>query len=125
MQAKCELSMPNNKEAATLKCKVCGKKIEKSRYTNGVLCSAECFVTDYWNERVALRDTADSVRINGIQYFIDKENSKSSFRGFGGRKFIIEFFDGRVVTTTNLWHNGEIPDTHKSLLPDNARFIEE
>jgi len=70
----------------------------------------------FWKE--TLDETA--VIINGRCYHIGDEDSKSYFRGFGGALFIIEFFDGRVVRTTNLWENGVIPPRYR--VPDNARF---
>lgn len=70
----------------------------------------------FWEE--TLDDTA--VIVNGRCYHIGAEDSKSSFRGFGGAPWIIEFFDGRVVHTTNLWCNGTIPS--ELGVQDNAKF---
>jgi hypothetical protein len=47
------------------------------------------------------------------------------WKGFGGRKFIILFEDGRKVITTNLWSQGEIPKSFREDLPNNAKFIED
>lgn len=60
--------------------------------------------------------------INGIAYFIGNENSKSSFRGYDGQPFYITFDDGTMIRTTNLWHNGTVPETYKDRLPDNAHW---
>ena len=46
-----------------------------------------------------------------------------TIRGFSGRKHVIKFFDGREIVSTNLWYNGEIPESHRELLPNNAEFI--
>ncbi|MFF1625581.1 hypothetical protein [Streptomyces sp. NPDC058272] len=43
--------------------------------------------------------------------------------GYGGRRFDVEFFDGRKVTTRDLWHQGVIPPKHRERYPDNARFV--
>jgi endogenous inhibitor of DNA gyrase (YacG/DUF329 family) len=106
-----------------LQCIICGKEIEKSSYSHKIICSSECFHIDFWNDNVEIKDDPKVVRVNGEQYYIGKENSHSLFRGFGGSKYIIKFFDGREVVSTNLWYNGKIPDSHKELLPDNAEFI--
>lgn len=106
-----------------MKCEVCGKEIERSSYSDSVLCSSECFHDHYWMQRVNRQDVPTQVVVNGCVYQIGDENSSSSFRGFDGRKFEIEFFDGRRVVTTNLWYNGEIPEKFRELLPDNAKFI--
>lgn len=60
--------------------------------------------------------------IDGTHYVICDEDSKSSFRGFGGAKFQIEFNDGTRVVTTNLWCQGEPKGFWKQHFPDNARF---
>lgn len=65
------------------------------------------------------------VLIDGTPYTIANEHSKSAFRGFGGRKFCIEFFDGRVVTTTNLWQGTPFGDLIRTYLKDNAKFVKQ
>lgn len=57
--------------------------------------------------------------VKGSHYTIGDENSTSS-RGFAGAKVRIKFFDGREVISTNLWHNGTIPEEYKELFEDNA-----
>ncbi len=59
--------------------------------------------------------------IGGTCYVIGVETSKGP-RGFGGRRFDIEFFDGRTVTTTDLWYQGVVSPKWRERLPDNARF---
>lgn len=105
-----------------LECEICGKQIEKSQYYNNVICSSECFTKHYWLERVKNKDSKKQVIAKGVIYQIDSENDISSFRGFGGTKFVIHFFDGRKVFTSNLWHNGTVPDEFRDQLPDNAEF---
>jgi hypothetical protein len=75
---------------------------------------------------ILLEDNKLAVRIDGACYIIGAEND-GGLRGFSGRKFTIEFisgkFKGQIIDTTNLWHQGEIPEELKSMLPDSARFI--
>lgn len=71
----------------------------------------------FWEE--TLDDAA--VIVGGRCYHVGAEDSKSYFRGFGGASWIIEFFDGRVVHTTNLWDNGKIPP--ELGVQDNARLL--
>ena len=99
-----------------MKCVICGKEIEKSKYANAVLCSTECFKRLFWKE--ALDDTA--LIIDDECYHVEPEN-ESGTRGFGGREFTIQKNDGEIIKTTNLWHQGEIPDY--AYQPDNAKFI--
>ena len=108
-----------------MNCVICGKEIEKSSHMNADLCGSECFHINFWNENVEQKNDLKIVRVKGHQYHIGDEKDKSLFHGYGGAKWRIKFFDGREVITTNLWHNGEIPESYKELLPDNAEFIYE
>jgi hypothetical protein len=88
------------------------------------------YITAFWDQKVAVRDDPASVRIRGHHYHIGPETGGvwrkyPGRRGFNGRKFTIRFFDGRIVTTTNLWGQGRIPESHRERLPDNAEFVEE
>ena len=82
-----------------------------------------CFGCAYWTLKVELKDDQSSVRIDGVQYFIGSEINKA-FSGFGGHEFNIRFFDGRLVKTNNLWHNGTIPAQFRTKLTDNAEFLD-
>jgi len=106
-----------------MNCIICNKEIKESEFTNAILCSSECFLINHWNEMVEIKDNLNIARINGEQYYIGEETSNKTFRGFSGRKHIIRFFDGREIISTNLWYNGEIPESHRKLLPDNAEFV--
>ncbi|MFR2207335.1 MAG: hypothetical protein ACLS59_07335 [Clostridia bacterium] len=107
-----------------MKCEICGKEIEKSSYSSAILCSSECFGKHFWNEIV--KDKNNRIIINGHCY-VDGGNKPdaihTSWLGFNGNKFNIEFFDGRKLTTNNLWCNGEIPKEYRKLLPNNAKLI--
>lgn len=105
-------------------CEICGKEIEKSYYSGNILCSTECFNKHYWLEFVEKKNDKDMVRYNGTHYVIGDEDSKSCFRGFDGTRFVVYFNDGRVVETSNLWHQGTIPEEFREELKDNVFKIE-
>lgn len=65
----------------------------------------------------------DRVVANGEHYTLGDDRPGDEFKGFGGRRFDIEFFDGRTVTTHDLWHQGVIPPKWRERYPDNARFV--
>lgn len=107
-------------------CKECFKKemgdwMEKTakRLTEKKLC----FTCGHWDELMEYKE--ESVRIEGGHFMIGEEDGNRMFRGFGGRKFKIRFFDGREVETTNLWHQGTIPEIWrgKGRLEDNAEWV--
>jgi hypothetical protein len=60
-------------------------------------------------------------RIDGHHYVIEPDTD-GGFQGMGGRKFTIDFFDGRSVVTHNLWSQGIIPLKWQERHPDNAQF---
>lgn len=73
----------------------------------------------FWAGLALRRGDGLSVVADGAHYRIGPEDAQG-FRGFGGAAWIVRFYDGRVVRTTNLWHQGEIPPAWRGLLPDNA-----
>jgi len=109
------------------KCKECGKREELcwNKKTNDTLTKYQlCFNCNFWREKIVIKDRPKVARIGGNHYLIGMENEPPlMFRGFGGDKFTILFNDGQEVTTTNLWHQGTIPEHFKDRLPDNAKFV--
>jgi len=109
-----------------MKCPTCGKELG----TNSLISSdersmredGECFECALWRERLSLLGNPNTAIIDGTMYTIGDEDDPSPFRGFGGDKFVINFKDGRKVTTTNLWCGGHISKHWKSQFPDNADF---
>lgn len=99
------------------KCDRCGKQFRK-RLTDNAYLDGNCFDCSFWLKKVG---KPGQVIINGVHYRIN--NATTPFRGFGGRKFIIVFHDGREVETNSLWCQGKIPTEFRELLPDNAGFI--
>lgn len=107
------------------KCKECGKKIEDHFSSLNLFEKMLCVSCDFWTRYTKRAKHPSSVRIDGAHYWIEKEGTID--KGFGGRKFIIEFndrFRDRTVVTTNLWHQGDIPKRFGDRLPDNAVFLE-
>ena len=101
-------------------CKNCGK-LEWTRYIDNDGLCVNCY---FWSKHESAKNSPQSVRVNGYQYFIGGEiDCNLHFKGHGGKLFTILFEDGRMVKTTNLWYNGQIPDHFKSQLPNNAVFL--
>lgn len=79
----------------------------------------------YWGPGGYLESAADPaarVVVDGEHYTIGGDTG--AFRGFGGHRFDIEWFDGRKATTRNLWHQGTVPAEWRHRYPDNARFVQ-
>jgi hypothetical protein len=83
------------------------------------LSERDLLALPFWEMHYALYDDS-SVIVNGNHYRIGKS---TSFKGYGGHKFTIKFFDGRVVETNNLWSQGTIDSEWRDRLPDNAEFV--
>ena len=84
-----------------------------------------CYTCNFWDEWLERRKEKAVVRVGGCHYFISPDSNKPG-RGdrFSGQEFKIKFYDGRIVTTHNLWHLGEIPEHFREGMPDNAEFIQ-
>jgi len=105
-------------------CAHCGKA--DPQY--GGYCRA-CVGHATWMHAIQHAWDPSQVRIDGYMYDIRAElppipsvPEPTGGKGFGGRRFIIRFHDGRVVETRNLWMIGIIPDEYREALPDNAVF---
>ena len=107
-----------------MKCPTCGQELGKFwSDENSMKKHGECFECSLWRERLSLVGNSDVAIIDGTLYTIgDEDSTDPSCRGFGGDKFVINFKDGRKVTTTNLWCGGEISEHWRPQFPDNADF---
>lgn len=109
-------------------CEICGKEFDKPHYYEPYdkVCGSECFSEKLWKIREKeYLDGKPFIIINGSLYTDGgyKENTKSSYLGFSGRKFNIKMNDGTEIFTNNLWHGGEIPENHREVLCNNAVFV--
>lgn len=103
-------------------CDLCGKEFDPKVSHYSHYCSDECFKRDFWLGKVENVKRGSCVVIDGRCYYLGREDSIGD-RGYGGSLHYIKCDDGRLIKTTNLWYNGEIPEDMRSLLPDNAQFI--
>lgn len=118
---------PNTVKYPMVDCRICGETTQAT-YTdevkNEMVDQELCFTCLFWTKKVAEKNDPTHFVCNGDHYVIGPVvNYSLNCRGFGGRKFVIQFNDGRQVTTTNLWHQGKVPDRFISELPDTAIFI--
>lgn len=113
-----------------VQCVECGEQDEagymepiKSSMVNRSLC----FYCLFWTEYAESYHQPDQVVVNGKHYVIGDEQQAGNrrWRGFGGSPFNIRFFNGRMVRSTNLWHQGDIPERFKERMPNNAEFVKD
>lgn len=91
-----------------------------------MLARSLCFLCLFWHDRIDAQSDPAACIING-QSFQDagrRTDINRSSLGFGGREFRIEFLDGRVIETNNLFGQGPVPERFRDRLPDTARFVE-
>ena len=111
--------------AKTYTCRCCGKTYIKN-FDPEVYLEGNCFECSFWLERVRWGEENDrtQVIVNGHHYTIGIDDSNDfGPKGFGGRQFVVQFFDGRLISTNNLWSQGTIPNQFREILPDNAVFL--
>lgn len=109
-------------------CRDCGEENFSTSFTptcpEKKLIDSEgvCFTCAYW--RVQLQKPHQLV-IAGRIYSEGntRKPPNSPHSGMAGRRFDIEYFDGRRVTTHDLWAGGEVPERYRHLIPDTARFL--
>lgn len=83
----------------------------------------EKFQESYWNNLAVrgLKKEINPVICNWIHYIIG--NEKNLIKGFDGIKFKITYFDGNIIYTNNLWHQGTIPDAYHHLFTNNVASV--
>lgn len=86
---------------STFTCRECGASERPKSWANGaeLEAAALCFGCHYWHEAIALAGDPRSVRLNGVHRFIG--DGQGSSRGHYGARFVVEFLDGRTVTTAS------------------------
>lgn len=109
-------------------CKICNKEEDPENWINGDSMAEHqlCFDCEFWRMQHQLdeqRGEHNWAVIDGHHYVIEPDNPNSYFKGFGGAEFHIQWDDGTIKTTKNLWHQGEIPEKWKDTFPNNAKFI--
>ena len=116
-------------DTAVSACRECGGEISLhfNESTKAKLLKHNiCFTCNFWREHAELKDRCV---IDGVMYYADPNITEKpgfgqgKFLGMGGRRFDIEWFDGRKQTTYSLWCNGQIPEHFRARIPDNARFL--
>jgi hypothetical protein len=110
------------------RCRECGDVLaadfaESTR--NKILAAKLCHSCLFWTQHAGQIDDPTHVIVDGRHYVIlpDKPRGYGGFLGFGGAEFRIRFYDGREVTSHNLWTQGNIPDRFRGRIPDNAEFV--
>lgn len=85
-----------------------------------------CFSCAFWFDKIEkLKNNPRWLIIDGQSYVFNpyNENNYSYFKGFGGRVMYAQKTDGTVLISNDVWHQGEIPEAFKQIIPDNAKFI--
>lgn len=109
------------------KCTCCGVENYSTAYT--ARCREKqiidrdkvCFSCAFW---IIRSESKQDCVIAGHLYSPGNGLPPSRFLGMAGRRFDIEYFDGRKVTTFDLWSGGTIPEIFRDRIPDTAKFRE-
>jgi len=106
-------------------CGICGEADSPDNWLGNVLEEDLCFSCSFWVRHIYEYRNGKKVVIDGNMYSVGVEvRERFAFKGFGGRQFEIQMKDsGKSFITSNLWHNGQVPDRFREKLPDNAVFI--
>lgn len=116
-------------------CKICNEPFETIVWNRSHCTKHECMNESFWNEKVEYMKAGDiapygqiSVRTKRLHFMIFDENEKTDYRGYGGKRFLVKFtagpHKGKIIQTTNLYHNGIIPLKHAKALTNNCVWID-
>lgn len=83
-----------------------------------------CFSCAFWTDKIENPPAGKEV-IGGHHYTVHPTAKRPDnlLRGFMGKEFFIRRFDGTLIKSNNVWHQGEIPERFRKQLPDTAVFI--
>lgn len=121
-----------------MKCPICGMEDDPEDYIESPIKEIMkekgcCFRCAFWfdiangdpdledpSQPVVVNHTHWSYRINHPIQFM--ESHGWSMMPIPTMHYIL-FFNGDVVTTNCLWHQGDIPEYFQEMIPDNAKFL--
>ena len=113
----------------SLVCSFCGHPIDIDNYDlnlhlpQKMLAERLCYQCAFWKDKAEHPDPNREI-INGHHYiFHPYKETKSYFQGMNGRTICIMKTDGTVKCSNDVWHQGEIPERFRCLLPDTAKII--
>lgn len=83
-----------------------------------------CFTCAVWMDKIQNPSVGQEI-INGHYYIVHPfaRRPHNIVLGFGGHEFYIRRFDGTLIKSNNVWHQGEIPEHFRRELPDTADFL--
>lgn len=119
--------MENNGQ---IHCAICGKEDNHENYcidsiTDIMRHKRVCFECAFWIWQNQMdKEGRDFAIIKNRHYVLKPHTENIHFAGMCGGKYRIRFHDGREVICDNLWHQGEIPERFRDIMPDNAEFIQ-
>ncbi len=111
------------KEIDDLPCKVCGEPIRLTFMEDTLqrMCERRmCLSCDFW-ECIASKENGTVIKGH---VYTPGNGYGSRDCGMSGRRFDIEYFDGRRITTYDLWSQGTVPEAFRDRIPDTARFLD-
>lgn len=89
-------------------------------------CYDCAFWQDLYNKK---KDDPRWLRIEGESWVAGPVasgfNRSMNFVGCGGRVMTAIKNNGEVITSNNWWHQGDVPECFKELMPDNAKWLNE
>ena len=123
----------NSKEELMIGCKIhnkmctkCGEYISLRTLIADELKEMQvCSSCHFWIKTKKSLNNKKRVIIKGVSYWVENPTSAPNHcKGHSGHEFKIKRFDSKeIITTDNLWHNGEVPELFKKEILDNAEFI--
>lgn len=116
---------PDTDSYPLVTCKICRatQQATYSRETRDKMVERQlCFLCLFWTQLIE-GDRTNFFVANGHHYQVFAEDAKGA-RGFGGRQWAIYPNAGGRIMTTNLWHQGEIPERFRERLPDDCTIME-
>ena len=93
----------------------------KTELLDASLCHGCWFWAEYYRED---RTSKRACVVDGTHYHISpSKHDNTQWNGCGGAWFYVQFGDGRLLKSNNVWVQGGIPEHWRSRHEDNAKFL--
>ena len=110
-------------------CAECGKDTthDRAHYQYTQRDQELCFSCEHWTALLE-QDRTQCFVVDGEHYQLGGQTEKtpSLYRGFGGRRFVLQCLaTGEHITTVDLWAQGTVPEHFRERMPNDVVFIQE
>lgn len=119
----------SKKTHETFGCAKCGKEAVNHYVGEIAMIMDEeglCFECAYWvwQHRLDYSGKRKFAIVDGYHYVLAPHTDTNWLVGSCGQKYHFLFNNGEELVCDNVWHQGQVPEHFRDIMPDNATLID-